>query len=438
MDWHVSEALLQQFISGTAGQEENRRIVRHLLHGCRQCWGLVSLTWMGKGAEEADYELAFAEARRFATELEEQLAIEKLRGWAQWSALEPLDPAARIAIVRSQPAYQTLGLYERLLEAAKWYQRRDPVEAVDVVQLALVVAEHIPSLSGTKRADLRATTWAHLSNAYRLASNFDSAREAINFAWKIYEEESSQDGVDRALIISLEASYLNDMGEFEAAEANLEGALQVYRLLQDEHSQGRTLIQMGDIIGHVQPERGIQLLRRGLALISPVVEPRLELCAQHDLAWFTCELGKPEDALGILERARPLYGLYPDSQTQLRLHWLEGRIVFRLGQLEEARHVFARVWDEFQVRDFKQEMVLVAIDFAEVLALQGDVREAARLVRQVHAIMANWQIHLDALAAWLYFWRLLEGGRAHDIFSKLRLYYQRHWHRAETFEETEY
>jgi len=436
MAWHISEELLKRFIAAATSKEESRRIVRHLVQGCRQCARMMALSWMAEGAEDADYEEAFAEAFKFATEMEEQLAIERLRGWAQWSALEPLFPAARIAIVRSQPSYHTLGLYERLLEATKWYQRRDPAEAVDIVRLALVVAEHIPNLSSTRRADLRATTWAHISNAYRIASNFDSAREAINHAWQLYEEESNKDAVDRAVIISFEASLLNAIGEFETAETNLEGALHIYRLIGDAHAQGRTLIQMGDVIGHIDPERAIKHIRRGLALISPIVEPRLELCAKHALAWFTCDLGRPEDALAILDRARSLYAHHQDSYTQLRLHWLEGRIAFRLGQLDEARTVFTRVWDEFHARDMHQEMVLVAIDFAEVLALEGEVEGAAELARQVHTIMANWKIHRDALAAWLYFGRLLEEGKFHRIFSKLRLYYRRHWNRAEPFEET--
>src|SRR5262245_4534438 len=121
MPWHISEELLQRFIAGASSREEGRRIVRHLVEGCRQCAELTARSWVGEGADEADYEAAFAEAFKFATEMEEQLAIERLRGWAQWSALAPLAPAARIAIVRSQPAYQTLGLYERLLEAAQWY-----------------------------------------------------------------------------------------------------------------------------------------------------------------------------------------------------------------------------------------------------------------------------------------------------------------------------
>ncbi len=435
MAWHVSEELLRGFIAGASSKEEGQRIVRHLVRGCERCARMMASTWLGEGAEEADYEAAFAEAFKFATEMEEQLAIERLRGWAQWSALEPLFPAARIAVVRSQPAYHTFGLYERLLEAAQWYSRRDPAEAADIAMLALVVAEHIPTLEGAARADLRATTWAHVANMRRLASDFEGAREAINGAWRIFEEEGSGDPSDRALIISLEASYLDDVGEFEVAESHLETALNLYKSLGDLHLQGRTLIQMGDIIGHVDPARGIRRIMRGLELITPAKEPRLELCAKHDLAWYTCELGRPDEALAFLDRARPLYALHQDSYTQLRLHWLEGKIAFARGEVDEAQNVFARLWDEFHARDLHQEMVLVAIDFAEVLAMKGEIEGAATLVREVHTIMANWKLHRYALAAWLYFERLLTEGRWSHVFAKLRIYYRRHWNRAEAFEE---
>jgi hypothetical protein len=67
--------------------------------------------------------------------------------------------------------------------------------------------------------------------------------------------------------------------------------------------------------------------------------------------------------------------------------------------------------------------------------MKGEMEGAATLVRQVHAIMANWRIHRYALAAWLYFERLLSEGRWSHVFAKLRLYYRRHWNRAEALEE---
>ena len=72
------------------------------------------------------------------------------------------------------------------------------------------------------------------------------------------------------------------------------------------HLEGRTLLKMGDCIGQIYPERGIARVRQALPLIDVSREPRLELCARHDLAWFL-NSGKPEGALAVLDRARRVY-----------------------------------------------------------------------------------------------------------------------------------
>ena len=94
-----------------------------------------------------------------------------------------------------------------------------------------MVAERLdPAGMGEKRvADLRAAAWASLGNARRLASDFEGARRAFNEAWRILEEEGTNDLLDRAHVIGLESGYMQDMGEFEIAEASLEEALEIYR-----------------------------------------------------------------------------------------------------------------------------------------------------------------------------------------------------------------
>jgi hypothetical protein len=84
------------------------------------------------------------------------------------------------------------------------------------------VAERLdPSIFGEKRvADLMAAAWAELGNAKRIAEDFEGARRAFNEAWRILES-GTRDSMGEALIISLEASYLKDIGEFEMAESSL-------------------------------------------------------------------------------------------------------------------------------------------------------------------------------------------------------------------------
>ncbi len=447
---HIPEETLERFLRLEASHEESKRLVRHLLSGCVQCSDLAlritsetglftSLKPDGKSGWEQAYEEVFARALVFASDEEQRLALEKLRGWAQWAELEPMTPQSRFAVVESNSRLHTFGLHERLLDAARWYSRTEPAEAVDIVRLAILVAERLdPATVGDHRiADLKAAAWAALGNAQRIANDFEGSRRSFNEAWRNLESGTG-DPTEEANLMSLEASYMRDIGEFEIAESTLEEALQLYRKTQDMHHQGRILFKMGNAIGYVNPERGIAHIQKAMALIDPSREPRLELCAQHDLALFLAESGSPKEALAVLERARPLYRQFQDDLTQLRLHWVEGKIAFRLKEYDEAESIFGQIWDEFRARNLNQEVVLVTIDLARVLAAKGEPARAAQLAAECYSIMKNWGLHKDALAAWLVFQDALSQERGvNAIFERVGEYYRRHWFLPARFEPGE-
>jgi len=438
-EWHVTEDLFGRFLSSAVSREEAQRIIRHLVSPCQPCSELASrmTSEVGRSSQQRQaYEAVFARALAFASQQEERLALEKLRGWAQWASLESSPPPARLARVEADERYHTHGFYERLLEASRWYIRTDPNEAVDVIRLAIRVAEHLDTaaIGAEHVADLRAAAWAALGNAERLASSFEAARRAFDEAWRILEEEGTNDPVERAHLIGLESGYTQDMGEFEAAEAALEEALDIYHKLGDTHLHGRTLLKMGDCIGQIDPERGIARILQALPLLAGAKEPRLDLCAQHDLAWFLNDNGQSEEALAILDRARPIYRQFPDSWTQLRLHWLEGRIAVNLGDLSAGESIFGQLWEELRVRDLHHELVLVSIDLAEVLVRKGEPNRAAALVEQCVPILQAWGLHRYALAAWLAFQEALEQGWVLGVFDRMREYYRRHWVKPAVFE----
>lgn len=168
--------------------------------------------------------------------------------------------------------------------------------------------------------------------------------------------------------------------------------------------------------------------------MDPAVEPRLELCAQHDCAWHLNNNGQPVEALAILEKARPLYKHFPDTYTQLRLHWLEAKISHNLGELTEAENTFTQLWEEFRTRNLNHELLLVSIDLAETFVKKGEPARAAVLVEECYPILKTWGIHKDALSAWLVFQKALAHNQIGSVFGRIREYYYRHWIRPTKFE----
>jgi tetratricopeptide (TPR) repeat protein len=445
-EWHVPVEWLERFLCLETSEEESRQVARHLAMGCAECAdlayritteiGLAGAPQDGRAVWEVVYEKVFARAFAFANEGEQRVALERLRGWGQWAYLEPLPPSTRMAVVASDPRYHTIGLHDRLLEAARWASRTEPAEGVDIVRLAILVADRLDRyvLGKERVADTKAASWAALGNALRIADDFEAARQAFSTAWLLLEEGTG-DPVEELRLISLEASYMKDVGDFELAEAALAEALQLARKIGDHHEQGRILFQMGEVIGHTEPVRGVAHIRKAMAFIDGSRHPRLELYALHSLAIHLTEGGQPEEALAILERTRPLYSQFQDDMTQLRLHWLEGKIAHRLGELEEAEVILAQLWEEFRARGLYQEVVLITIELAQLLTEKGEPERAARLAAESFTIMKGWGLRADALSAWIVFQdALVQGAGVGDLFERVGEYYRRHWVRPGRFE----
>ncbi|HKV08234.1 MAG TPA: hypothetical protein VJ725_08860 [Thermoanaerobaculia bacterium] len=445
MEEHFPRETLELFFQGKLSRDGSREVVRHLLARCPHCVkmasgiarreNLVPVTEEPRSPLPAVrpelYDRVFQKVFSGIEQAETRLAREKLRSIGQWSALEGHPQARRLIMIHNDPRLQNWGLYERLLDEGRQAERRDPAAAVELAELALAVVDHLdPEALGEERlADFRATALAALGNARRLGKDFDGAREAFREAWKALAE-GSDDPVEQAALVSREANLLCDLGEFEKAAELLERALALYRDGGDLHFQGRTLLQQALIVGYLEPEKGVELAEEALALIDAVREPRLELCARHNLTWFLNDSGQVREAMAMLETSRSLYAQFADAWTRILLHWLEGRINRSLGDLPEAEHTFKGVWKKLHQRGFQRELALLTVDLVEVYAQQGKFEEATGLVDAFYPLLEEWGMHAEGLA----FWRLLrEALTARSVeagvFRRTSIYYRRAWRR---------
>jgi tetratricopeptide (TPR) repeat protein len=444
--WHLSAELCRRFLERRVSPAEARALMRHLLSQCEDCSRLMGRVvaetgyWFGQaGAQshaEGDYAAAFQAAFKFASRAERQAAEEHLRGWAHWSALDPLLPPERLPAVVEHKDWHHWGLFRALLDAALRYRDRDPQEAVDIAELALDIVDLLdPQAVGGEAAakDMRAKAYSILADCRRFAGDLEGARHAIADAWK-WNEEGTGDALDKARIFGADAAYAAAVGEWETAETILEKALSLYRAADETHLQGRTLIEMGETVGYANPDRGLTHIEQGLELINPVREPRLELWAQHHLAEFLCAASRPDEALAIMDRARPLYRQFEEEAMQLRLHWLEARIAQGLGRAGDAVEILRLLREEYRARDLRREFLLVSIDQAEAHVRQGEFATALRLLGETTPTLASWNLHRNGLAAWLLFQKTLDQSRdlgaaaLAPLFESVRLYFRRYWH----------
>ncbi len=386
---HISGDMLERFFLTQLSREETQKLVRHLLRSCPQCLETAALVGQRSGIFTLAGDLDLAEQLRttdtavdaildILQECEEERtrrARERLQGAALLAELEKRPPGERLAWIQNNARFHHRGLFDQMLEKYLESARNEPRSGIDLVSLALAILDLLPQdrYRPALLNDFRVAGLAALANARRMAGFFEESKQAIASAWERLEDGTG-DPLEEANLLSIEASLWCDLGQLDRSAGTLDRAIQIYREIGDDNRCARMLIQKGFAIGYVQPARGIKILHDALALLDSVREPRLELCAWHNLALFLNDAGEPREALSVLEMTRPLYLAFGDRHTQLLLHWLEARIARSLNNLGEAETVLKRVTAEFERRGMRHEQTIAALDLVQVHSLHGTVQ----------------------------------------------------------------
>lgn len=410
---HVAEGTLERFFQGQLSRRETQRLVRHLLTSCRRCLEMAVRAGQSPGDEldpgeaartpssYADVFLGLLQGREEETL---RLARERLQGIGLLAELEKRPPGERLAAVQGEPRFHRWGLFDRLLVKYQESARTEPQAGIDLAHLALAVVELLPRerYKPALLNDFRAAGMAALANARRLAGFFEESKQAAESAWELLDEGTG-DPLEEASLLSIEASLWRDLGQLDRSAGLLDQAIRIYRQIGDDNRCARMLIQKGLALGYAEPASGIQLLQDALGLLDAAQEPRLELCARHNLALFLDDAGETQEALVILEMTRPLYAVFDDPQTQLLLHWLEARIARSFGDLAEAEAVLQKITAGFERRGMHYEQTIAAIDLAQVYSLRGNLDAAVKLANDFLPVLQSWGMHGEGQAMWMLF-----------------------------------
>ncbi len=444
-DEHLSRKILERFLFFELTPAESTPIINHLLSRCPECQAVAEEVAARFGLAfrngqfvvpkpPMNFEQAFqlVYARAFDPHpLKEKIAEQHVRARGLWSEVAAQKPEERLAIAKADSRFHIWGFFDRVIEEAREAWSSDPEEAVALATLALSVHVNLQPEEYTAAflADLRCQALGILGNAKRLAADFEGAAEAFATAQEALDEGSG-DPIEEANLISFRASLRADLGYFEEAAELLTRAQELLLEIEDEGASARLHLQQGLYLGYVDPERGITWIREALVLIAGIPDARLELCGLHNLAWFLVEAGRVNDAVAILNFTRPLYRQFGDAWTQLRLHWLEGRIARELGDVRGAVSTFRRTAGEFLKHNMRSEHVLISVDLMEVLVAQERFIEAIALGQRVYQLLEVWQVHPELQVVWYLTTEAVRKRRYQEgAFKAIREYVLRHWHR---------
>jgi tetratricopeptide (TPR) repeat protein len=410
-------------------------VIGHLLTRCEPC-----LEHVRRALTPADDELNYgAVMRRLGLSYlvaSHRIDEERTQAAEHWQLLRLIDAGHRMQIVRQNGSFQYWALSERVLQEAKLIIKHDPIQAIDLTSLAVLITESLDpaEYDETLINDFRASALIAHANAKRLFGDLSGARAALEEAEE-FLSQGTGDPLERTGHISTYASLLTDLGQLEDAERVLEDALMLARSIEDRHLEARITIQQSSTIGWVDPLKGLALSERGLALLdqSGTDDAFLKLCAIHLFALWTNEAGDSAAARSTFEAYRFLYQQFNDVFWRGRLLHLQGYIARSQGDYSLAERMFRELVDLYSVNNFEFDLALAVIDLCEVLALQGRALESGESLSALYPVLRQWNVNGEILRQWA----MLKDAmmvRRHTLgaFRELSMLVRRKWFRRET------
>ena len=408
---HLDHELLHNFLRGKLDAKENRQVVRHLLSGCEPCRRLARKLWQG---EPVPAEIDLAAIARKVWQRGRAFDREKEEAPALVAELEKLSPARQRLVVENSQRFQTRGVCELLTDRA-----RDA--CVSDVQVALEKALTATALAGRLSAgrygtgavhDAQAWAWGVLGEVQRGASKLQESEASFNRAEELLESGSG-DLIVIGRVRYLKAFLRHAQGRFEDALELFRSAAREFRAAGDTHLEGSTLVDRGRTLRQVGDLEGaVRAVRAGLEMIDPARSPRMELVAKHNLALFLQELGRAEEALGLVGELLTLHTQLGGEVDQLRLRWLEGKLANLKGDLDRAQDAFEEVRAGLESRSMPYDQALVSLDLAGVYLVRERFGEVLELAGDMLAVFRALEIDREAIAA-LFF--LQEAVRARSV-----------------------
>jgi hypothetical protein len=138
-------------------------------------------------------------------------------------------------------------------------------------------------------------------------------------------------------------------------------------------------------------------LQTGRALLDPAARPWLTVRAGLSLALATADLGQTERAHALWRETWSHYRQVQDESEQVRIGWLEGKILVRLGRRDDAEPILWAVRDRLFAAGRLPEAVLCSLDLAVVLLEGGREAELPQLLRAVEEAFPKETVGLDGL-----------------------------------------
>jgi len=412
---------LERFRRGSAGRQEAREVVRHLLTGCSRCRASTSGIWsinacsgentaspsLNRGASRVnyDYSAAFARADRTLARHQLQLAEERAEVPLLRRELARHPRSRQEVLAENSPRFQNWSLVESLLDDSRPLCQADPEAAGHLARLAIRLSDRLDAQRyGPERiCDLRSRSWAALANNLRVQERYREAEQAFARARQLLRLGTG-DPAEKAEVLSLEASLWSTRCEFDRAIALIDRAISIARRMGQRELWARVLVQKAKCsTDRGLPEEALPLLLEAQKHLDASFDPRLAAAVQQGILCALVQTGRFEEAAAGLVGTRALYRKLDYPVDRIRLDWVEAQVLQGLGRFEEAEARFRQALDCMLAEGLDYDAALVGLELAVLYSEQNRNAEIREIVAALLPVFSSHRIHRGALAALVVF-----------------------------------
>ena len=312
-----------------------------------------------------------------------------------WERLKQYGPQMRRLLIQGAEAYRDWQLCVRVCTESENAAAHDPCEAIELAELAILIAEHVPG-SPAWQARIQGRAWMFLGNSKRVVNDYAGADVAFGRGWRLWQAGEDPRGLlDEGYLLDLEASLRREQRRFGEALELHGRALGVARpeaIVAILLNKAVTFQELGE------SEEALRVLVAASEFIDENRSPRLLCVLRFNQAANLIRLGRGREARPLVAEVRRLVDALGLDIDRIRARWLEGQLAAALEELYEAVDSFEEVRSLFLERNLPYEFALASLDLALVYGRLDRFSEIRILASQLLDIFKKQEIDREALA----------------------------------------
>lgn len=381
MAQHPSLTTLESFLEGSLGVHERREVLRHLLGRCDACINLL------QPAIAAHFG-GVPGARRYEPAEYEAVIDRALDRTALLAVGEK--PSSR----EDRQGEDRYAVYEALLDHTAGLRHDNPELMVQAALNVVAVSQQLGvrhGFSPENLADMQARAAMELANALRVADRLWEAEAQIDRASQLLAEGTGSPSLSLRLR-DIRASLLSARHCYPEALALLSEIESEHRRTGNRHGAGRSLLAQASLVAQLgDPQEALWILERAKPLIDPAREPDLARIVAHNRLLMLMDAGRFEEALEHLRESEAVLAS-GGRLDQARGLWARGRIFAVLGRLDLAESALRQAREELAALGTGAHAALAGLELATLLLRRGEREEARRYATEALDIFTGLKI----------------------------------------------